>query len=268
MRRFLFLFTALVLAAALTGSALAFEKSPHTYVWDQADILTDSEEEALEALARQVSEKHQVGVYICAVWDYWSYGSQVYKAAENIYTDNGLGYGAGHDGAMLMLSMDERDFHTLGHGSGVEIFNDYALESMEDDFLDNFRVDDWYGGFADYIGSCDAILTRWEAGNPVRHTVWDTVKEFYNPLTLTVGLVLAFVVSWLIASGVKASMNTAVEQAAARQYVSPNGGVRLRVQDDRYTHTTTIRHKIETGGGGGHSHSSHSSGFSGRSGKF
>lgn len=268
MRRFLSLFTALVLILALTGSALAFE-GPHTYVWDQADILTDSEEAALEELARQVSEKHQVGVYICAVWDYWSYGSEVYKAAENIYTDNGLGYGGGHDGAMLMLSMAERDFHTLGHGSGVEIFNDYALESMEDDFLDHFRVDDWYGGFADYIGSCDEILTRWEAGDPVRHTVWDTVKEIYNPLSLVIGVILAFLVSWLIAGVVKASMNTAVEQAAARQYVSPNGGVRLRVQDDRYTHTTTIRQKIESGGsGGGHSHSSHSSGFSGRSGKF
>ena len=39
---------------------------------------------------------------------------------------------------------------------------------MEEEFLDDFRDDDWYDGFEDYLEVCDEYLARAEAGDPVR----------------------------------------------------------------------------------------------------
>lgn len=59
---------------------------------------------------------------------------------------------------MLALSMAERDFQMLAHGDTANAaFTDYGKYIMQDEFLDNFREDDWYGGFADYIAACGPL---------------------------------------------------------------------------------------------------------------
>ena len=58
------------------------------------------------------------------------------------------------DDHMDALSMAERDFQMLAHGDTANAaFTDYGKYIMQDEFLDNFREDDWYGGFADYIAA-------------------------------------------------------------------------------------------------------------------
>ena len=45
-------------------------------------------------------------------------------------------------------------------------FTDYGKYIMQDEFLDNFREDDWYGGFADYIAACGRYLEANANGTP------------------------------------------------------------------------------------------------------
>ena len=63
--------------------------------------------------------------------------------------------------------MNDRAFAHFYYGEKSEYaFNRYAQEQIEDTFLDNFRENDWYGGFSDYLSACGEYLALAEEGIP------------------------------------------------------------------------------------------------------
>ena len=170
-----------------------------------------------------------------------------------------MGEGPNRDGIMLLLSMDDRDWAMFCYGKRCEYaFNSYGQEKLEKVFLDDFRENDWYGGFEDYVKECRVYLEKASAGKPVR-------ASLFYPLLIVIGL------SLLAAAAVVAviwqKMDTVSEKATANAYVS--AGLRLTEQTDQFTHKTTSSRKIERSSSGGSSSQSESGGGgSGRSGKF
>lgn len=128
---------------------------------------------------------------------------------------------------------------------------------MQDEFLDNFREDDWYGGFADYIAACGRYLEANANGAPIDVEPSDETEEEYEPLSfgdklffaalmafrfgLPLGLIVAFIVCAIYKRQLK-SVRRATE--AARYTVS--GGAEITAHEDRFTHTTEVRTPIKT----------------------
>ena len=162
------------------------------------------------------------------------------------------------DDHMDALSMAERDFQMLAHGDTANAaFTDYGKYIMQDEFLDNFREDDWYGGFADYIAACGRYLEANANGTPIDVEPSDETEEEYEPLSfgdklffaalmafrfgLPLGLIVAFIVCAVYKRQLK-SVRRATE--AARYTVS--GGAEITAREDRFTHTTEVRTPIKT----------------------
>lgn len=162
------------------------------------------------------------------------------------------------DDHMDALSMAERDFQMLAHGDTANAaFTDYGKYIMQDEFLDNFREDDWYGGFADYIAACGRYLEANANGTPIDVEPSDDTEEEYEPLSfgdklffaalmafrfgLPLGLIVAFIVCAIYKRQLK-SVRRATE--AARYTVS--GGAEITAREDRFTHTTEVRTPIKT----------------------
>ena len=162
------------------------------------------------------------------------------------------------DDHMDALSMAERDFQRLAHGDTANAaFTDYGKYIMQDEFLDNFREDDWYGGFADYIAACGRYLEANANGAPIDVEPSDETEEEYEPLSfgdklffaalmafrfgLPLGLIVAFIVCAVYKRQLK-SVRRATE--AARYTVS--GGAEITAREDRFTHTTEVRTPIKT----------------------
>lgn len=181
-------------------------------------------------------------------------------AAFTEYAWDALGLAASYDsnGIMLALSMAERDFQMLAHGDTANAaFTDYGKYIMQDEFLDNFREDDWYGGFADYIAACGRYLEANANGAPIDVEPSDETEEEYEPLSfgdklffaalmafrfgLPLGLIVAFIVCAVYKRQLK-SVRRATE--AARYTVS--GGAEITAREDRFTHTTEVRTPIKT----------------------
>lgn len=282
------LLAAVLAPAALAESAEAPQDFP--YVLDNAGLLTDSQRQALEAKAADYSAAHQCKLYIVTVEDHSVYNPDVVKATQGIFTYYKLGYGEGQDGVILLLSMKERDYDLEGHGDKGETICGYESSwIIEDAFLDNFRSNDWYGGFSDYLDACDAQLTKLENGEDVtagadiitgpdgldyhsynRPDMESTYRR-NRLIKLAVVIVAPLLVALAVCSAFKAQMKTAKEATRADDYLVPHS-VKLRIRDDRFTHRTETRTLIESdsgsrGGGGGSSFHS-GGGFSGRSGKF
>ena len=258
------LLLALCLVLSLGGAALASNQITMPYVTDAAGLLTNEQVMALEAQAKQIAENYGCAPYILVVDDFRVYEDtyDIFEAGMNLYERWELGYGPEKNGLLLILSMAERDYALVTYGSVThQAFTDYGQDALCEQFLDNFRNDDWAGGFQDYLNTGAWLLEQAKNGTP--YDV-DTAPKGFNPLIIVIPLVLALAVC-LVLTG---QMKTAKRKTEAGDYMVPNG-VEMRVVQDLFTHRTVTRQVIQSenkGGGGGTTVNSR--GFSGKSGKF
>ena len=279
MRKMICIAASLLLLVVMAIPVMASTDAQLPYVTDMAGLLSQSELRSLEDLAKQISEEYQCGVYIITLDDYTEYSSEydVFNAAEDIYLRYQLGHGSNDDGIMLLLSMEERDYALVSYGSNAHYaFTDYGQMLLEDVFLDDFRYNDWYSGFDDYLNKCDALLEAAAAGTPVdvqggSNGYGSETDGGFDVMTFGLILLSCCGVSGVICGIFASQMKTAVKNSGAEQYVVGNGA-QMSIRTDQYTHTTHSRRKIQTSSSGGHSGGGgttvRSSGFSGRSGKF
>ena len=258
-KRVLSLLLVLVTVLALCAAAAGQSEAQLGYVTDRAQLLSESQLAQLEKMAEAVSRQFQVGVYIVTVEDFRSiHSGGVYKATYTLYHSHSLGLGPNRDGIMLLLSMDDRDWAMFCYGKRCEYaFNSYGQKQLEKVFLDNFRENDWYGGFSDYIRNCGAYLAAAEAGNPLRA----------SPLVaILVAVGLCLLAAAVIVTIIWEKMNTVHPKSTANAYITQ--ALQLTEKTDAFTHKTTSRRKIERSSSGGSSRSESGGGGSGRSGKF
>lgn len=278
---------ALLLLTSLALTACAAEQTEH--ILDLAGLLDADQRQTLELQAQAIETSYNCGLYIVTVDDYQDYADHPFDAACVIYDANGFGVGEDRDGLVLLLSMGDRDFATALYGPWAHTaFSDYALERQEAEFLDDFRYDDWYGGFADFLITSEQCLAAAAAGAPVERpaatngpatgpSAVQGTHQGSKTLTWRAGLevfgqdlAIALALGLVLCLALKSGMRSVRAQTTARGYLRADESC-LTERVDQFTHATHARRTIQTNvnrSSGGHTHSHHSGGFSGRSGKF
>lgn len=250
-----------VLILLLALLALPVQASEYTYVYDEAMLLNAAEAAQLEETAAEISVRYGCGVYIVTVWDYTGYGSTVRGAAENYFLIHNLGLGSDDNGVLLLLSMAERDYALIAHGdTGNRAFTDYGKDILSEEFLDDFRYDDWVGGFSDYLSVSEDLLYAAAAGTPV-----DVEQGSGIGLTLIMVLLVPALIAGIACGIMAASMKSARSKTHADEY---RKGVRMTNRHDRFITRTVVRQKIESSSSSSGGTRVNSGGFSGKSGKF
>ena len=252
--------------ALLCPAALAAETQIFPHVLDEAGLLSDAQRETLEQKAVALSEQHQCSLYVVTVPDHRSYNYDVYEAAKGIFDYYNLGWGEGREGVLLLMSMSDRDYAFVGHGSrGETICGVESSWIIEDTFLDNFKKNDWYGGFSDFLDACDAQLTKLANGEDISQGA-DIITgpdgldyHSYNypsgsrglstPAKLGIVVLVPLLIALIVCSVFKSQMKTARLATRADEYLVPHS-MDLRVKEDRFTHRTQTRTKIESNSGG------------------
>ena len=271
---------ACILLAALLLLGLcctAFAEAPATepQLWNITDtvgLLTSDEDLTLEARAEEISAQYGVGIYLLILEDYSEYYDDPYETAYELYHQNTLGMGEDRDGVILLMSMSDRKYATFFYGPKAEYaFDAYGQELMEEEFLDNFRDDDWYGGFSDYLEVCDEYLARAEAGDPVRGDYSSAGGSDGSGIgtTILVCLGISAVIAMIVCLILRGKMKSVRKGTHADAYVT--GSLNLTASRAQYTPTTETRTKIEhesSDSSGGGSSACSGGGGSGRSGSF
>lgn len=271
---------ACILLAALLLLGLcctAFAEAPVTeaQLWNITDtvgLLTSDEDQSLEERAEEISAQYGVGVYLLILEDYSEYYDDPYETAYQFYHGYTLGEGEDRDGVILLMSMSDRKYATFFYGPKAEYaFDAYRQELMEEEFLDDFRDDDWYDGFEDYLEVCAEYLERAEAGDPVRRDDSSAGGSSVSGIgtTILVCLGISAVIAMIVCLILRGKMKSVRKGTHADAYVT--GSLNLTASRDQYTHTTETRTKIEhesSDSGGGGSSACSGGGGSGRSGSF
>lgn len=282
-----------VLVLSLCLQAAAAQRAFDGFVWDEADLLTDSEEARLEADAEAIALEHGCGIYV-AVVSYANYYDP-YEYACELYDDHSLGIGPQRDGLFLFLNMDVREYALVLNGDLTHsFFTDPVLDELEDRFLTKFAEDRWMDGLQVFYSFGEEAMA-----NPVQTTdpytpgynhtpaapSYGSENEPSNPLFryLSYSIFIAVISAALICVIMAVRMNTARKQSGARAYILERG-ITFTRREDRFTHRTHHRRRVSSShnshgprhrsGGGSHHRSGGSrrsgggSRRSGRSGKF
>lgn len=282
-----------VFALAATFLLLLFATVPvlaqetEYFVYDVDGYLGTAAAQELNDAAAQLSAQYGCGIYAAVFNDMTDYGYyDIESFAEAVYTELELGYSEQNDGILLVLSMAERDYDLTAYGDfGNYAFTDYGKSVLADEFLDNFRDNDWAGGFSDYINASGRLLSYAAEGEPLDMSYggYDDYDYDVDPrYTVTVqqrlvnalpaGGIVGVIVGIVYCSVLKRKMKSARAATEADRYVCEHG-VDFRAVVDQFSHTTVVRQHIDrdsgsrSGGGGGGTHIN-SSGFSHSSGKF
>ncbi len=279
MKKLLLTFLAAVLMIVLLVSPALAADLPN--VTDAAELMTEEQAATLEQMAEDIAGKYGCGVYVVTVGDYRDLeDTDVQTCAEDLYEYFDLGVGEEKNGILLMLSMEDRDYALIAFGQKAHYsFTDYGSRVLAGEFLDNFRSDDWYGGFYDYVEKAGEMLALAESGTPVDDYSEDEPE--YSPpsradrirMSAIIGLILGVIIAAITCGVFKRQMKNAVKAVGAERYIARENGMVMNDRYDRFTHQTVHRERIvheQRGSGGGHGGGTtvNSHGFSGHSGKF
>lgn len=251
--------------------------SLQSLVKDDCGLLSNTELSELQGRTSQISSDYNCGVYIYVVknMDDFAYDYEVYNDAfgieafaQYVFFNELKGTGSSGDGILLVMSMKERDYDIMAHGSlGNYAFTDYGKDKLADSFLSYFADGEWYKGFSAYLNKVDRFLQAAAEGNPV-DIGSGRIKEHNLPLSIAAGLIFGMIVALISCLTMKSGMKSVHLARIASNFITDNG-VNIAIQKDMFTHNTVVRTPLQTSSGsGGGGTSINSSGSSHHSGKF
>lgn len=208
---------------------------------DNADLLTDDEQQELEEKLDEISERQQCDVAVVTVNSLEGKSAQDY--ADDFFDYNGYGYGDEDSGILFLIGMDDRKWAFTTYGYGITAFTDYGQEHMNEEILPYLKDGEYREAFFEYAILCDDFLSRARAGQP--YDV-DSCEEqpgvftviFWGVADLLIGLIIALIIALVK----KSKLKSVKKQVAANVYKKP-GSMTVTKKEDRYINSV-VTHRI------------------------
>lgn len=255
-----------ILMTVPAGAQSIPEERLYPRLVDEADLLSVEEERELREQLDEISERQEFDVVIVTV-DSLN-GSSPAAFADDFYDYSGYGMGNDADGALFLISMEERDWYISTCGFGITAITDAGLDYMSEKFLPDLSDGDYAGAFETFAELCDDFVTQARKGNA--YDEGNLPREIPGLPFVVGALVFGLLFAEIPMLIMKGKMKTVRRQNAAGNYVK-NGSQVVRKHSDRFLyHTVTRKRKPKESSSGGSSVHRSSSGRShgGGGGKF
>lgn len=203
-KRILSLLLVLMLCAAL--AVTAFATGTEAFVYDDADLLTASEEAALEQKLSQISQAYEAQVIVATIDSLE--GTDIDSYLNFTYDTLGFGYGQNHDGVLLLVCMDPREYRILSNGFAGEAIDTAAIEKMGDAFVSDLSDGYYSDAFDTYADKCEYYLNGYLNGFPF---------EFGKALLISLGV--GILIALGVTKGWKKQLKSVQKQSKANAYV-------------------------------------------------
>ena len=217
---------------ATSISVFAAESNDNGYfVWiqDDADLLTDSEEAALQQVMQPITAYGSVGFYST---DYNNYSSTKYMAEDVLHEHSGYG-----SGTVFVIDMDYRNIFIYSDGQMLRAINTAKANTITDNCYTYASRGDYYSCAAKAYEQMNTVLEGGRIAEPM--------KIVSNALlSVMLGMLICF---WyvMMTSGLHKTSEAEIISGASCDF-------RNRIVSARKTHTTkTYDPPASSSGGGG-----------------
>ena len=237
----LILVLALCLSLALSASAAS-----DAHVYDNADLLTASEESRLHKALEKISQEcdAQLVVYTAPSTE----GPNIDDFADDIYDSLNLGYGSARDGVLLLISMSPRECNITSNGYAGKAIAGRQIDAILDAIVPDLSGGDYADACMIFAEECSYYLDGYTNGFP-----FDTGKN------LVIALIVGLVIGLITALVLKSQLTSVRKNHQADVYVKP-GSMKVTLRNDLYLYRNVTRTKKESSSSSGSSGSSRSSG--------
>ena len=106
-------------------------QSEYSRLLDSAGLLDDGQRENILSALDEISVRQKFDVVIVTLESLGDYDSAM-ECADDYYDYGGFGYGADHDGVLLLISMEERDYWISTCGYGIKAFTDRNIDYLKE----------------------------------------------------------------------------------------------------------------------------------------
>ena len=273
----------LILCLLLLPSLFLSVAAEQHYVIDNADLMSSSEEAALEEKALALREEYGMDVVILTVDSLDGQRPQDY--ADDYYDYNGYA----DDGLLFLLSMEERDWYISTKGAAIYALTDYGIQQVGEGALPYLGDGDYYGGFDAFLDALPTYFSAYYDGAPIDGYA-DTSGDYYHgdqedvvyyddyydepgQVNIWISIVIGVVAGGVTVLIMRGAMNTKRRQRSAANYMN-DSTYHLRTNLDMFLYSnitkTRIQQESSSSGGGGSSVHTSSSGSThgGGGGKF
>jgi len=204
------------------------------YIRDDGELLSDREEQLLSEKIESLSGEYEIELFVVTASDFGG------KTAEAYAEDCWEKLSKGEDGILFLFSMIKRQYDIYHIGRCSSIFDNKALDQLEDAIVSELKVGDSNGAAMAFVNTAQTILDAY--AKEKASWVWKTPLICFG-----VGAVIALIVVLVMASQHK----NVHRKAQAGDYVRP-GSFQLTQCLDLYLYqTTTRRRKPQNSGGSG-----------------
>lgn len=212
-------------------------------VVDMADLLTDSEEIALENKILEVISKYGYRYDIVVVTANSSDGKTAEAYADDYYDYNGYGYDSEYSGVILYIDMGDRAWHISTCGKGIRVFTDRRIDSAGERIVPYMSGGDYYSAFGEFVSCADDYIEMYESGDA------GTASERNYGNILLVSAAIGLIIALIVCLIMKSQLKTAVKQFGAGNYIR-RGSMNVQYARDIFLYKNVSRVRIETDSGG------------------
>lgn len=252
------------LCLCMTLATTAFAKADLPRLVDDADLLSSREEARVLAELDEISERQELDIVIVTTDSL--YGKSPRDYADDFFDYNGYGYGKNHDGVLLLVSMEDRDWWISTTGYGITAFTDAGVEYISDQFVSDLSDGYYEDAFMTYAELCDDFITQARTGEA--YDTWNLPKEPFNFFfSLIISLFIGFVVAFIVTAVMKGQLKSVRFQAAAASYVR-NGSMNVTEARDLFLYRHVQRRAKPKDSGSSTHRSSSGRSHGGGGGKF
>ncbi len=255
----------------LTAAAYEYEEGGRTaLIYDLAELIPDTDEETLNYKLEQISEIYECEVAVLTVMS--TDGQDLTAFADDYYDYNGFGYGENDDGIMLVIDMGSREFAMTTHGTAIDIFSDYNLTQIENNFIPLLSSGNYTAAFIAYYEKCISIFDDYNSyindfggegnvyfpsddddGYIITDDEYDYLfgeafypetpsysifSEILSPGWLLISVIIGIVIAFLYTGFLKSQMKTVKSKPSATDYVV-SGSFNVTQQRDVYLYSNT-----------------------------
>lgn len=215
-------------------------------VWDEAELLNETEVAQLNSKLNSISKKYKAEIRVVTLSS--MDGGDIDEFLEYLYDESGFGYGENHDGVLLLVCMDPREYRILSNGFAGEAITSDDIDAIGKAFKSDLSGGDYADAFDTFADKCEYYLDGHINGFP-----FNTGKNLL--ICLGIGLVVALIVTGIW----KGQLKSVRKQSAANAYVKA-GTMQITQSGDFFMYRNVTKTQRQSSSSSGSSGSSRSTG--------
>ena len=215
-------------------------------VWDEAELLNETEVAQLNSKLESISKKYKAEIRVVTLSS--MDGGDIDEFLEYLYDESGFGYGENHDGVLLVVCMDPREYRILSNGFAGEAITSGDIDAIGETFKSDLSDGNYADAFDTFADKCEYYLDGHINGFP-----FNTGKNLL--ICAGIGLVVALIVTGIW----KGQLKSVRKQSAAKAYVKA-GTMQITQSGDFFMYRNVTKTQKQSSSSSGSSGSSRSTG--------